>query len=62
MMKSFKFRLYPTSKQVERLQKMLDQHRWIYNEMLACRKAHWELDFFDYNYLKQAKWLTQQWG
>lgn len=59
MIKSYKFRLYPTEEQIGRLNTTLDNHRWLYNEMLACRKTHWDLDCFDYNYNKQAKLLTR---
>jgi len=43
--KSFQFRLHPTKKQAGMLQKMLDECRWLYNELLAQRKlAHEELE------------------
>jgi putative transposase len=41
-MKTFKFRIYPTSKQKKSLQKYLDGCRWVYNKTLETRKKSWE--------------------
>lgn len=40
--KSFQFRLYPTKKQTKALQSLLDECRWLYNELLAQRKLAYE--------------------
>lgn len=40
--KSFQFRLYPTKKQAKVLQSLLDECRWLYNELLAQRKLAYE--------------------
>jgi putative transposase len=42
MRKTFKYRLYPTSKQKKALQASLDACRYVYNETLAIRKNSWE--------------------
>jgi len=43
--KAFKYRLRPTKKQARRLRAMLDECRWLYNQMLEYRKlAYEELD------------------
>ena len=45
MRKSFQFRLRPTKKQAKALQAMLDECRWLYNQLLEQRKlAYEELD------------------
>jgi len=40
--KPFQFRLYPTKKQAQALQSLLNECRWIYNELLAQRKLAYE--------------------
>ena len=56
MRKTFRYRLYPTSKQKNALQASLDACRWVYNETLATRKKAWEeqqesLSLYDTNSL-----------
>lgn len=58
-MLTYQFRLYPNQEQIQELFRQLGCHRWLYNQMLACQKAHWELDRFDYNFFKQSKLLTK---
>jgi len=41
-MKTFKYRIYPTSKQKKFLQTYLDACRWVYNKTLETRKKSWE--------------------
>jgi putative transposase len=41
-MKTFKFRIYPTSKQKKSLQSYLDGCRWVYNKTLEVCKKSWE--------------------
>lgn len=61
MRKTFKYRLYPSKKQVGELQKSLDACRWVYNETLALRKGLWKekqesLSLYDTNkFLPQWK-------
>ena len=43
MMKAFKYRLYPTRKQGETLQFILDRNREIYNAALEERREAWQL-------------------
>ena len=55
-MKTFKFRIYPTSKQKKSLQSYLDGCRWVYNKTLEVRKKSWEeekksLSLYDTHYL-----------
>ena len=42
MRKTFKYRLYPTKLQVTKMNNILEQTRWVYNETLALRKSAWE--------------------
>ena len=42
MRKTFKYRLYPTKFQVTKMNNILEQTRWVYNETLALRKSAWE--------------------
>lgn len=42
MRKTYKYRLYPTSKQKKALQLSLDACRWTYNKTLETRKQAWE--------------------
>lgn len=40
--KTYKYRLYPTTKQKKAMQASLDACRWVYNQTLAIRKEAWE--------------------
>lgn len=42
MRKTFKYRLYPTKLQTSKMNNILEQTRWVYNETLALRKNAWE--------------------
>jgi putative transposase len=42
MRKTFKYRLYPSKLQITKLNNILEQTRWVYNETLALRKNAWE--------------------
>src|SRR6266571_7965234 len=42
MRKMYMYRLYPTKKQLKTLETTLEECRWLYNNMLACRKDAWE--------------------
>jgi putative transposase len=42
MRKTFKYRLYPTKQQQRLLDAQLEECRWLYNELLAARRAAWE--------------------
>lgn len=54
MLKSFKYRLYPTTHQAKVMQTTLDECRWLYNHMLEERKNAWEQDEGSLNYHSQA--------
>lgn len=57
---SYKFRLYPTKTQAEKLNKQLGSHRWLYNQALEQRKTAYEQRAESLNYRMQAAWLTQE--
>jgi len=40
--KAYKYRLYPTRRQITILERTLESCRWVYNETLAMRKNAWE--------------------
>jgi putative transposase len=42
LMKTFKYRLYPTKEQQRLLERQLEECRWLWNTLLAERKAAWE--------------------
>jgi len=42
MRKTFKYRLYPTKKQVHKLTETLSECRWLYNHLLEVRKTSYE--------------------
>jgi putative transposase len=41
MLKSFKYRLYPTERQQRLLSEQLEELRWLWNTLLAERKQAW---------------------
>lgn len=52
MIRTFKYRIYPTDKQARFLQASLDACRWVYNKTLETRKKAWEdlkvsISFYD---------------
>jgi putative transposase len=52
MLKSFKYRLYPTKRQQRLLSEQLEELRWLWNTLLAERKQAWEeqqetIDYYD---------------
>ena len=42
VLKTFKYRLYPTKRQQQLLNEHLDELRWLWNTLLAERKQAWE--------------------
>ncbi|MGB4622063.1 MAG: helix-turn-helix domain-containing protein, partial [Candidatus Methanoculleus thermohydrogenotrophicum] len=42
MLKTYRYRLYPSKSQVTLLEQTLEICRWVYNDTLALRKNAWE--------------------
>lgn len=42
MLKTFKYRIYPNKKQTSKLNQVLEECRWLYNQLLEERKTLWE--------------------
>jgi putative transposase len=42
MRKTFKYRLYPTTRQQRLLDQQIEECRWLYNELLAARRDAWQ--------------------
>jgi hypothetical protein len=42
MLKSFKYRLYPSKRQQRLLSEQVEELRWLWNTLLAERKQAWE--------------------
>jgi len=59
--KTFKFRLYPTKKQVKALQASLDACRWVYNKTIEAKKNAWTERKESLSYYDIGKILTHQW-
>lgn len=57
MIKTFKYRLYPTSKQTKVLSSQLEGHRLLYNQSLAQRKEIYETTGKGIGYFAQATGL-----
>ncbi|MFH1648664.1 MAG: transposase [Patescibacteria group bacterium] len=56
MIRTFKYRIYPTTKQTRALQASLNACRWVYNKTLETKKKAWEdlkisISFYDTNNL-----------
>lgn len=54
MLKTFKYRLFPTRNQTKALEATLDECRWLYNHLLEQRKTAWEERKESLNYHSQA--------
>lgn len=59
MKKTFKYRLKPTKSQRTRLNKILEQCRWLYNEILATRKNAWEQEQRSISFYNTMNMLPQ---
>ena len=57
MLKAFKYRLYPTMRQIKCLESQLDGHRILYNQALAQRKETYEQTGKGVGYAAQATGL-----
>jgi putative transposase len=59
LMKTFKYRLYPTKEQRRLLERQLEECRWLWNTLLAERKQAWEerKETVDY-YAQKAELLS----
>lgn len=55
MVKSLKYRLFPTKKQQRLLQNSLNECRWLYNHFLEERKDSWEKDKKNIGYFQQSQ-------
>jgi putative transposase len=58
MRKTFKYRLYPTKLQITKMNNILEQARWVYNETLALRKNAWESEKKSISLYASQKELT----
>jgi putative transposase len=57
MIRSYKFRMYPTSKQEDLLRAMLDDHRFLYNAALQERREAWKHSRTNVNFPHQSAQL-----
>jgi putative transposase len=54
MLKTCRFRLYPNTRQQSLLEQQLEECRWLYNHLLAERRAAWEQRQESLRYYDQA--------
>jgi putative transposase len=54
MLKTFRYRLYPTKQQQRLLGKQLEERRWLYNHLLAERRDAWQQREESLRYYDQA--------
>lgn len=59
MRKTYKYRLYPTKLQITKMNNILEQVRWVYNETLALRKNSWEAEKKSISLYEISKQLTE---
>jgi len=57
MLKTFKYRLYPTKKQISSLEAVLEECRYLYNRLLEQRKYAWEIQETSLGYRIQQNLL-----
>jgi len=50
MRKTFRYRIFPTHRQIILLEQTLDVCRWLYNHLLEQRKNTWEQEKKSINY------------
>ena len=54
MLKTYKYRIHPTKKQITTMNQWLSECRWLYNHFLEERKNSWEQENKSLNYYSQA--------
>lgn len=54
MLRTYQYRLYPTSEQQTRLTEILDMARWLYNHALAFRRKRWDESRYSVSYDEQS--------
>lgn len=59
MLRTVKYRLYPTKKQITKLNFILRECCWIYNQLLNQRKLIYERNNISLSYINQIKYLTK---
>lgn len=57
MLKTYKYRLYPTKKQTTFMSQILNECRWLYNYFLEQRKTFWKEEKESLSYYSQAIFL-----
>jgi putative transposase len=57
MLKTFKYRIFPTKKQTSSLEAVLEECRYLYNRLLQQRKYAWEIQETSLGYYQQARML-----
>ena len=60
MRKTFEYRIYPTAKQENLMNQMLEECRWVFNQTLALRKNAWEQEQNSIS-LYQSNMLLPEW-
>src|SRR5712692_2958132 len=60
MKSAFKFRLYPNHKQEQKLVRMIEATRHLWNGALARRKQRWEQNLLNTTYSQQCRTLTEE--
>jgi putative transposase len=62
--RTYRYRLYPTSEQQVRLTELLTLARWLYNHALAFRRKRWQESRYSVSYNEQAamwkRWRNEQ--
>ncbi|MBI1925111.1 helix-turn-helix domain-containing protein [Candidatus Poribacteria bacterium] len=58
MVKAFKYRIYPKKSQQSRLNRTLDECRWLYNHLLEQRKTEWEAHQHSLSCFEQQRTYT----
>ena len=59
MLKTYKYRIYPTKNQRTTIDGIINRHRWLYNKALEQRKTAYEERQESVSYFQQSRWLTQ---
>lgn len=57
MLKTYKYRIYPTNKQISVLGSILEECRYLYNRLLEQRRYAWEIQDVSLSYYQQKKML-----
>lgn len=58
-MRTYSFRLYPNENQLRELERTLETHRRLYNQVLQHKQLMWDTERYNWTYYEQTAWFCR---